>query len=154
RLDPLDDISRRASERVAVEVDQVGVRDEEPGPELGQRVLGVEPLGSCTRGDVQPRPVQRVRHASAEHARSGWTSIGGVAVTAAPPARTPARTYRGWAVAAWLGLGVVALLSLAQPLSGDQAFFFVIARQLRHGDVLYGDVVDTKQPLIFVFYLI
>ena len=59
-----------------------------------------------------------------------------------------------WAVGSLVLLVVVGLLSLAQPLHGDQAFFFVIARQLQHGDVLYGDIVDLKQPAIFLFYLL
>jgi hypothetical protein len=70
------------------------------------------------------------------------------------PHVTSAPSRRCWVVGAWAVFAVVAVLSLAQPLSGDQAFFFVVARQLRHGDVLYGDVTDMKQPFIFVFYLL
>src|SRR3954453_20943329 len=66
----------------------------------------------------------------------------------------PATAPRLWAVAAWTGFLVVGLLGLAQPLSGDQGLFFVIARQLRDGDVLYRDVTDMKQPFIFLFYLV
>ena len=53
-------------------------------------------------------------------------------------------------------LGVIALLGiLAAPLpfTGDQALFAAGARQLAHGDVLYRDFWDVKQPGIYGFYL-
>jgi hypothetical protein len=71
-----------------------------------------------------------------------------------PTPQPTTHSTRWWAVLAWVGLIGLGLLSLAQPLSGDQAFFFVVARQLRHGDVLYRDIVDAKQPFIFLFYLV
>lgn len=53
-------------------------------------------------------------------------------------------------------LGVLALLGLLAaplPFTGDQALFAVGARQLAHGDVLYRDFWDVKQPGIYLFYL-
>jgi hypothetical protein len=56
-----------------------------------------------------------------------------------------------------IGLVVVALLGVlvsVQPFTGDQALFASGARQLAHGDVLYRDVWDVKQPGIYLFYLV
>lgn len=56
-----------------------------------------------------------------------------------------------------LGLAVIALLGVivaVQPFTGDQALFASGARQLAHGDVLYRDVWDVKQPGIYAFYVL
>lgn len=55
-----------------------------------------------------------------------------------------------------LGLAAVAVLGVlvcVQPFTGDQALFASGARQLAHGDVLYRDVWDVKQPGIYAFYV-
>ena len=60
-------------------------------------------------------------------------------------------------VALALSLTAVALLGLlvsVQPFTGDQALFASGARQLAHGDVLYRDVWDVKQPGIYLWYLV
>ena len=58
----------------------------------------------------------------------------------------------------WFALGLVAVALLGvlvcvQPFTGDQALFASGARQLAHGDVLYRDFWDVKQPGIYAFYL-
>src|SRR3954454_6581937 len=56
-----------------------------------------------------------------------------------------------WVLAVIAALGV---LVSVQPFTGDQALFAAGARQLRHGDVLYRDFWDVKQPGIYAFYLV
>ena len=53
----------------------------------------------------------------------------------------------GFAAAAALGV-----FSLGRPLYGDQALFVVGAKQLLHGDALYIDFWDLKQPGIYWWY--
>lgn len=60
-------------------------------------------------------------------------------------------------VALALSLTAIALLGVlvcVQPFTGDQALFAAGARQLAHGDVLYRDVWDVKQPGIYLFYVL
>jgi hypothetical protein len=57
----------------------------------------------------------------------------------------------------WVVLGVVALAALVHvpfPFSGDQALFTYFASAMRHGDRLYVDLWDYKQPGIFLWYLV
>ena len=57
--------------------------------------------------------------------------------------------------ARWGGFALVALLAVAQlgsPFTGDQALFTVMGEHLRHGDVLYADRWDVKQPLLYLWY--
>lgn len=54
-------------------------------------------------------------------------------------------------------IGIVAVLALIHvpfPFDGDQAMFAVYAHAMRHGDRLYVDFWDVKQPGIFFFYLV
>ncbi len=48
---------------------------------------------------------------------------------------------------------MLGVLVCVQPFTGDQALFASGARQLAHGDVLYRDFWDIKQPGIYLFYL-
>jgi hypothetical protein len=48
---------------------------------------------------------------------------------------------------------VLALIHVPFPFDGDQAMFTVFAHAMRHGDRLYVDLWDVKQPGIFLFYL-
>jgi hypothetical protein len=50
-------------------------------------------------------------------------------------------------------VAAVGLIVAVQPFTGDQALFATGARQLAHGDVLYRDIWDVKQPGIYLFYL-
>lgn len=50
-------------------------------------------------------------------------------------------------------IAALGLLVSVQPFTGDQALFASGARQLAHGDVLYRDVWDVKQPGIYWYYL-
>jgi hypothetical protein len=66
------------------------------------------------------------------------------------------RRSSAWRVEIFVVLGLIAALGiLAAPLpfTGDQALFASGARQLAHGDVLYRDFWDVKQPGIYLFYL-
>lgn len=66
------------------------------------------------------------------------------------------RRSSAWRIEIFVVLGVIAALGiLAAPLpfTGDQALFASGARQLAHGDVLYRDFWDVKQPGIYLFYL-
>lgn len=57
----------------------------------------------------------------------------------------------------WGALAIIAalgVLSLTIPFTGDQALFAYGARALRHGDLLYRDFWDLKQPGIYSFYLV
>lgn len=61
----------------------------------------------------------------------------------------------GVALLRWGGLAalvVLAVLQLAVPFSGDQALFTLMGEQLRHGDVLYADLWDVKQPVLYLWY--
>lgn len=50
--------------------------------------------------------------------------------------------------------GLIALLSLRDGFSGDQALFLIYAKAIDNGAVLYKDVWDIKQPAIIVFYFV
>ncbi len=54
-----------------------------------------------------------------------------------------------WVLASIVILG---LLHLPYPFSTDQAQDFEIARQMSRGAVLYLDIWDVRQPMIFYFY--
>jgi hypothetical protein len=47
---------------------------------------------------------------------------------------------------------VLALIHLPFPFDGDQALFASFAKAMRHGDRLYVDMWDCKQPGIYFFY--
>lgn len=49
---------------------------------------------------------------------------------------------------------VIAAPKLPYPLHGDQTVFMMGAQSMAHGGVLYRDFWDTKQPGIFLFYLL
>ncbi len=53
-----------------------------------------------------------------------------------------------------LVIAALGVLVSVQPFTGDQALFASGARQLAHGDVLYRDFWDVKQPGIYGFYLL
>ncbi len=50
------------------------------------------------------------------------------------------------------GVTLLGLLVLTFPFSSNQATFSLFAEQALGGDVLYRDVIDLKQPGIFVFF--
>jgi hypothetical protein len=52
-----------------------------------------------------------------------------------------------------VGIAAVAFVNLPTPFHGDQALWMVYTRQIDHGAALYSDLWDTKQPLIFYFFL-
>lgn len=51
-------------------------------------------------------------------------------------------------------VGLVALLSLQNGFSGDQALFLTYSKAISNGAILYRDVWDIKQPGILFFYLV
>lgn len=59
-------------------------------------------------------------------------------------------TLDGLVLAAIAGIAVV---HIAYPFSSDQAYSALVADALRHGDVLYRDVWDVRQPGIFLVFL-
>ncbi len=63
-------------------------------------------------------------------------------------------SYYGFAVLVLLIVGLIAVLSLRDGFSGDQALFLTYSKAINSGAILYKDVWDIKQPAIFVFYLI
>jgi hypothetical protein len=67
---------------------------------------------------------------------------------------TRARTTRLFGLAVLAVVVAVALTRLEYPFASDQAFATIVARAMRHGDVLYRDVWDVRQPGTFVFYLL
>lgn len=72
------------------------------------------------------------------------------------PATGPIRVRRSSLVAE-IGGGAVALALLAwtvvtYPFRGDQAIFSLIGRQILHGETLYTDLWDVKQPGVFLWY--
>jgi Dolichyl-phosphate-mannose-protein mannosyltransferase len=50
-------------------------------------------------------------------------------------------------------IALVALMHVPFPFWGDQALFTYAAHGMRHGDRLYVDIWDYKQPGIFLWYL-
>jgi len=55
-------------------------------------------------------------------------------------------------VAVWGIIVVLLLPTLALPLGPDQGIFFIVARKLLDGGLLYRDIVDIKPPLIYHMY--
>ena len=51
-------------------------------------------------------------------------------------------------------IALMALIHLPFPFTGDQALFTYYADAMRHGDRLYVDIWDYKQPGIYLFYLV
>lgn len=51
-------------------------------------------------------------------------------------------------------VALLALIHLPFPFTGDQALFACYAHAMRHGDRLYVDIWDYKQPGIYIFYLV
>lgn len=51
-------------------------------------------------------------------------------------------------------VGLIAVLSLHNGFSGDQALFLIYSKAINNGAILYWDIWDIKQPGIFVFYLV
>ena len=72
------------------------------------------------------------------------------------PASTPGPRERTdlVLVGSLLVIAALGVLASVQPFTGDQALFASGARQLAHGDVLYRDFWDVKQPGIYAFYLL
>jgi hypothetical protein len=113
----------------------------------------------CPNSPFDPWPrrlgtTDDLSHVAALFAAKGLRDVADIQLTHVPVEPRAARSPFRWAIGSFALLVVVGLLNLAQPLHGDQAFFFVIARQIQHGDVLYGDIVDLKQPAIFLLYLL
>lgn len=50
-------------------------------------------------------------------------------------------------------IALVGLLSVADPLWANQATFALFSSEIADGEVLYRDIVDLKQPGIFVWFL-
>jgi hypothetical protein len=61
---------------------------------------------------------------------------------------------RALPVAVIVAVALLALVHLPFPFTGDQALFTYYARAMRHGDLLYVDRWDFKQPGIYLFYLV
>jgi Dolichyl-phosphate-mannose-protein mannosyltransferase len=80
------------------------------------------------------------------------TSVPGPAITGAgdAPGRRPRATLR---LAVLAAIAVAALVHVPFPFWGDQALFTYAAHAMRHGDRLYVDIWDYKQPGIFLWYL-
>ncbi|MCE0768521.1 hypothetical protein LWC35_37355 [Pseudonocardia kujensis] len=72
------------------------------------------------------------------------------------PSTGPVQVSRS-SVAAEVALAAVALVLLGgtvltYPFRGDQAIFALIGRQVLHGETLYTDLWDVKQPGVFLWY--
>ena len=88
--------------------------------------------------------------------------LGGDAVKVAErePASIPATVEGRRSRGQVLRIGVLAVILLAAvvhvpfPFWGDQALFTYAAHGMRHGDRLYVDFWDVKQPGIFLWYLV
>ncbi len=71
---------------------------------------------------------------------------------------TSARTFAfaameiTWAAVALAIIAGVGVLKLFTPFDGDQALFLYFAQAIDHGETLYVDVWDMKQPGVFWFY--
>jgi hypothetical protein len=70
-------------------------------------------------------------------------------VTRRDPIVAPARR---WIVL--LVIAIAVLVQLPMPFWGDQALFTYAAHGMRHGDRLYVDFWDYKQPGIYLWYLV
>jgi hypothetical protein len=49
-------------------------------------------------------------------------------------------------------LALVALVHLPFPFGADQSFATVVGQEMRHGEVLYRDVWDVRQPGLYFFF--
>jgi hypothetical protein len=56
-------------------------------------------------------------------------------------------------IAVLAAIALIGALYLPQPFYDDQALFAIGAKKMSHGQVLYRDYWDIKQPGIFIFYL-
>lgn len=63
-------------------------------------------------------------------------------------------SYRRLEVLTLALVGAVGLLSIAYPLWANQATFALFASEIGDGEVLYKDIIDLKQPGVFLYYLI
>lgn len=96
-------------------------------------------------------PTPLLESARAERARTVEPETSAIAVQEA--STTPAPHTGRWEL--WVSGLVLAALSgmvLTWPFRGDQAVFAAIGRQILHGQTLYVDLWDVKQPGIFLWY--
>ncbi|MEM7288281.1 MAG: hypothetical protein AAF480_18180 [Actinomycetota bacterium] len=61
--------------------------------------------------------------------------------------------WRRLEIASLALIAFVGLLSIADPLWANQATFALFSSEIADGEVLYRDVVDLKQPGIFIWFL-
>ena len=78
----------------------------------------------------RPRTEHTGRHGRAEPTSTGWWELPVVAVV----------------------LGGLSWMVMTWPFWGDQAVYALIGRQMLHGQTLYVDLWDVKQPGIFLWY--
>ena len=64
----------------------------------------------------------------------------------------PMRRHRVLRFSVLALIAVAAAVHLPFPFTGDQALFTYAAHGMRHGDRLYVDIWDYKQPGIFLWY--
>lgn len=72
-----------------------------------------------------------------------------------PMATSPAASAAwevAWAAVALTLIAGIGALKLLTPFDGDQALFLYFAQAIDHGERLYVDVWDMKQPGVFWFY--
>lgn len=53
-----------------------------------------------------------------------------------------------------LAVGLLGLLGVAQPLWANQTTFALFSSEIADGELLYKEIVDLKQPGVFIYYLL
>jgi hypothetical protein len=81
------------------------------------------------------------------------TAAGSRAPAAENAGRDHVRHRRAWRFGVLVAIALAALVHVPFPFWGDQALFTYAAHGMRHGDRLYVDLWDYKQPGIFLWYL-
>jgi hypothetical protein len=70
-----------------------------------------------------------------------------------PPEHVSSQNWK-LQIAVLAAIALIGALSLPQPFYDDQALFAIGAQRISHGQLLYRDYWDIKQPGIFIFYLL
>ena len=66
-------------------------------------------------------------------------------------AEAPIPRWRGHEIVGLILTTIIGIVHLPMPFGGDAALMTVVGRQMAHGDVLYRDLLDIRQPIIFWF---
>jgi hypothetical protein len=63
-------------------------------------------------------------------------------------------SWRRLEIATLFAVGLMGLLGVAQPLWANQATFALFSSEIADGEVLYKEIIDLKQPGVFIYYLV